>query len=48
MLIAKDSWGKTLISHAILSGSPCVFDVAFAAVRDDILDEVVSLNSQLL
>lgn len=41
MLTAKDSWGRTLISHGILSGSPQVFEEAFVGVRNDVLDEVV-------
>lgn len=41
MLAATDSWGRTLISHGILSGNPQVFEVAIEAVRADVLDEEV-------
>lgn len=41
MLTVKDSWGRTLISHGILSGSPQVFEEAFVGVRNDVLDEAV-------
>lgn len=44
MLTAKDSWGRTLISHGILSGNPQVFEVAVEAVRADVLDEEVKTN----
>lgn len=41
-LTAKDSWGRTLASHGILSASPQVFEVSMAALRADVLDEEVS------
>lgn len=44
MLTAKDSSDWTLISHGIMSGSPQLFERAFAAVRDDVLDEEVSAS----
>lgn len=44
MLTTKDSWDRSLIQHGILSGSPQVFEVAFAAVRADVLDEEVCVS----
>lgn len=44
MLMAKDSWGRTLVSHGILSTSPQVFEVSMAALRADVLDEEVRTN----
>lgn len=41
MLKARDSWGRTVISHSILSGSPQVFEVALAIVREKVLEEEV-------
>lgn len=43
MLTAKDSWGRTLVSHGILSTSPQVFEVCMAALRADVLDEEVRI-----
>ncbi|CAM9904219.1 unnamed protein product [Scytosiphon promiscuus] len=40
-LTAKDSWGRSLASHGILSASPQVFEVSMAALRADVLDEEV-------
>lgn len=41
MLMAKDLWGRSLISHGILSGNPKVFEVAIKATRADVLEEEV-------
>lgn len=41
VLTAKDSWGRTLVSHGILSGNPQVFEVTMSALRVDVLDEEV-------
>lgn len=41
MLTAKDSWGRTLASHGILSGNPQVFEVTMSALRAEVLDEEV-------
>eukprot|EP00903_Cladosiphon_okamuranus_P017019 g15686.t1 len=41
VLMAKDSWGRTLASHGILSGNPQVFEVTMSALRADVLDEEV-------
>ncbi|CAM9613703.1 unnamed protein product [Pylaiella littoralis] len=41
MLTARDSWGRTLVSHGILSASPQVFEVSMTALRADVLDEEV-------
>eukprot|EP00752_Nemacystus_decipiens_P002652 g2481.t1 len=41
VLKARDSWGRTLVSHGILSGNPHVFEVTMSALRKDLLDEDV-------
>ena len=37
----KDSWGRTILTHAVLSGRGQVFDAAFNAMREHILDSEV-------
>ena len=37
----KDSWGRSLLTHAVLSGHVQVFDAAFNAMRENILDPEV-------
>lgn len=37
-LQAKDSWGRTVLTYAVLSGYTEVFEVAFHAIRGQILD----------
>lgn len=37
----KDSWGRTILTHAVLSGRLQVFDAAFNAMREHILDSEV-------
>lgn len=37
----KDYWGRTVLTHAVLSGRVQVFDAAFNAMREHILDSEV-------
>ena len=46
--MAKDSWGRTLASHGILSANPQVFEVTMSALRADVLDEEVRADSEIL
>lgn len=45
--MAKDSWGRTILTHAVLSGRVEVFDAAFYALREEVLDYEVGLRSPL-
>lgn len=45
ILKAKDSWGRTVLAHAVLSGRSQVFDVIFDTLREQIRDvEVMTLT----
>ncbi|CAM9983964.1 unnamed protein product, partial [Scytosiphon promiscuus] len=41
-LKAIDLWGRSVLTHALLSGHEMMFEAAYGAVRDDIQDEQVS------
>lgn len=47
-LKAKDSWGRTILTHAVLSGCVEVFDAAFFALREEILDYEVGPRLPLI
>lgn len=40
-MAAKDSWGRTAVAHAVLSGRPQVFDAVINALREEIRDDEV-------
>lgn len=40
-MTAKDSWGRTAVAHAVLSGRPQVFDAVLSALREEIRDDEV-------
>lgn len=40
-LKATDSWGRSIIAHAILSGSKQIFEAAFHSIRQLVLAEEV-------
>lgn len=40
-MTSKDSWGRTVVAHAVLSGRPQVFDAVFDALRQEIRDAEV-------
>lgn len=40
-LKATDAWGRSLLTHAVLSGCVAVFDAVFHAAREKILDDEV-------
>ena len=40
-LKATDAWGRSLLTHAVLSGRVAVFDAVFYAAREKILDDEV-------
>lgn len=44
-MTAKDSWGRTVVAHAVLSGRPQVFDAVFSALREEVRDEEVNRAS---
>lgn len=45
ILKAKDSWGRTVVAHAVLSERSQVFDVIFDTLREQIRDvEVLALT----
>lgn len=37
-LKVKDSWGRTVLTHAVISGHTKVFETAFYAMRGQIYD----------
>lgn len=39
--MTKDSWGRTVVEHAVLSGRPSVFRAMFEALRNEIRDDEV-------
>ncbi|CAN0000438.1 unnamed protein product, partial [Hapterophycus canaliculatus] len=41
-LKAIDLWGRSVLTHALLSGHEMMFEAAYGAVRDDVQDEQVS------
>eukprot|EP00903_Cladosiphon_okamuranus_P019556 g17986.t1 len=41
-LKAVDLWGRSVLTHALLSGHEMMFEAAYGAVRDDVIDEQVS------
>lgn len=45
IVTAKDSWGRTAVAHAVLSGRPQVFDAIFEALRAEIRDDEVRSSS---
>lgn len=40
-LKAVDLWGRSVLTHALLSGHEMMFEAAYGAVRDEIQDEQV-------
>lgn len=40
-LKAKDSWGRTVVAHAVLSGRSQVFDAVFEALKEEVRDSEV-------
>eukprot|EP00752_Nemacystus_decipiens_P002733 g2552.t1 len=42
-LKATDAWGRSLLTHAVLSGRVVVFDAVFYAARETLLDDEVEL-----
>lgn len=40
-LKAVDLWGRSVLTHALLSGHAMMFEAAYGAVRDDVNDEQV-------
>lgn len=46
-MVARDSWGRTAVDHAVLSGRPQVFDAVFDALREEIRDDEVGSCSAI-
>lgn len=42
-MAAEDSWGRTAVAHAVLSGRPQVFDTVLHALREEIRDDEVRI-----
>lgn len=42
-LKAVDLWGRSVLTHALLSGHELMFEAAYGAIRDVLQDELVSL-----
>lgn len=45
-LKAMDSWGRSVVYHAVFSGSKQVFELLFDSIRRRVLAEEVSLEIQ--
>lgn len=43
-LKAIDLWGRSVLTHALLSGHEKMFEAAYGAIRDDVPDEQVRLR----
>lgn len=47
-MTAKDSWGRTAVAHAVLSGRPQVFDTVLHALREEIRDDEVGMSEIMI
>lgn len=47
-MIAKDSWGRTAVAHAVLSRRPQVFDAVLHALREEIRDDEVRSKATIV
>lgn len=45
-LRGRDIWGRSVLTHALLSGNGLMFEAALGSVRDELRDEEVGLALQ--
>lgn len=43
-LRAIDLWGRSTLTHAVLSGNELLFDAALGAIRSEVEDEEVGIS----